>query len=205
MTKTIALVSLLFLAACGEPICRACRSDATCKLGEVCLQSGPEAGTCARTCSLTVWHVGPGYEAPCAAGVDGCPESCADQAGVFGHCTPAGLPDDVGICRGAAGEPVCPGGRVMLGPGKYDPMCTRVREELGAEAVVLLVINGTAGSGFSMQQLLHRAPSGELLDQINIAASLRVIADALEQDIAESEARHLASRRAGTVRPEDGG
>jgi len=40
---------------------------------------------------------------------------------------------------------------MAIGPGKYDPWCTRIREEIGATGVVLIVFGGTFGSGFSMQ------------------------------------------------------
>lgn len=37
------------------------------------------------------------------------------------------------------------------GPGKYDDICTVVRVTTQAEAVIMLVINGSRGSGFSVQ------------------------------------------------------
>lgn len=37
----------------------------------------------------------------------------------------------------------------MIGPGKFDDICGEVRERLDAEGVLLLVIKGTLGSGFS--------------------------------------------------------
>lgn len=40
---------------------------------------------------------------------------------------------------------------MALGPGKYDNVCTEVREKTKAEGVVLLVIKGELGSGFSVQ------------------------------------------------------
>jgi hypothetical protein len=40
---------------------------------------------------------------------------------------------------------------MATGPGKYDRECTRVREETGAQAVVLIVFAGEHGSGFSVQ------------------------------------------------------
>ena len=44
----------------------------------------------------------------------------------------------------------------MLGPGKYDEACTRVRGEVGISdgdqgGVILIVIGGNKGSGFSCQ------------------------------------------------------
>lgn len=38
----------------------------------------------------------------------------------------------------------------MLGPGKYDAICTQVREETGG-SVLLIVLGGIYGSGFSVQ------------------------------------------------------
>lgn len=37
------------------------------------------------------------------------------------------------------------------GPGKYDPLATYVRESAHAEAVAVIVINGSRGTGFSVQ------------------------------------------------------
>jgi hypothetical protein len=37
------------------------------------------------------------------------------------------------------------------GPGKYDDVCTLARAATGGEAVILSVINGNHGSGFSVQ------------------------------------------------------
>lgn len=38
-----------------------------------------------------------------------------------------------------------------LGPGKYDDLCTYVREQTDADAVIVMVVNGKLGSGFSCQ------------------------------------------------------
>jgi hypothetical protein len=38
-----------------------------------------------------------------------------------------------------------------IGPGKYDQLCRQAREALSARAVVLIVIDGAAGSGISIQ------------------------------------------------------
>jgi len=40
---------------------------------------------------------------------------------------------------------------MALGPGKYDELCTLVREETRAEAALVIIINGKKGSGFSCQ------------------------------------------------------
>lgn len=38
-----------------------------------------------------------------------------------------------------------------LGPGKYDEICTTVREAVSAVGVIVIVFGGTHGSGFSVQ------------------------------------------------------
>jgi hypothetical protein len=38
-----------------------------------------------------------------------------------------------------------------IGPGKYDDLCSEVRVKADARAVLLLVIDGSKGSGFSCQ------------------------------------------------------
>lgn len=37
------------------------------------------------------------------------------------------------------------------GPGKYDELCSYVREQTGAEAAIVIVFGGRLGDGFSMQ------------------------------------------------------
>lgn len=47
------------------------------------------------------------------------------------------------------------------GPGKYDSACTGARIETGGKAVILIVIDGTQGSGFSVQappEILRHLP-----------------------------------------------
>ena len=39
----------------------------------------------------------------------------------------------------------------MMGPGKYDDLCTLVREKTGASATIVIVIGGNKGNGFSCQ------------------------------------------------------
>lgn len=39
----------------------------------------------------------------------------------------------------------------MFGPGKYDDLCTEIRERTGSTAVVLLIADGNKGPGFSVQ------------------------------------------------------
>lgn len=40
---------------------------------------------------------------------------------------------------------------MSLGPGKYDEICTKARTEANATGVVLIVIDGKHGPGFSVQ------------------------------------------------------
>lgn len=63
----------------------------------------------------------------------------------------------------------------MIGPGKYDDLCTYVRELTDADGVILVVVSGKRGQGFSMQATL---------EVIKIAPQvLRIIADKLDADI----------------------
>jgi hypothetical protein len=59
------------------------------------------------------------------------------------------------------------------GPGKYDDLCTHVRTTTKAAAAIVIVVNGTHGTGFSVQ-----APPGivEILPTI-----LRDMADEIGQ------------------------
>lgn len=61
------------------------------------------------------------------------------------------------------------------GPGKYDDHATAVRVALEAEAVVLIVIGGDDGGGFSVQ-----APLGFTKKLPRI---LRDLADTIAQDV----------------------
>lgn len=40
---------------------------------------------------------------------------------------------------------------MAVGPGKYDSYCTMVRQDTKAKAVVVIVLEGEKGSGFSCQ------------------------------------------------------
>jgi hypothetical protein len=37
------------------------------------------------------------------------------------------------------------------GPGKYDQLCTIVRQKARAEAAIVVIVGGERGSGFSVQ------------------------------------------------------
>jgi hypothetical protein len=40
---------------------------------------------------------------------------------------------------------------MAIGPGKYDDLCTLVREKAKARAVIVIIIGGEHGEGFSVQ------------------------------------------------------
>jgi len=62
---------------------------------------------------------------------------------------------------------------MTIGPGKYDDICTTVRERTNAQAVALIVLDGDKGNGFSVQ---------------SSAAVLKIL-----PDILESMARQIRS------------
>jgi hypothetical protein len=62
----------------------------------------------------------------------------------------------------------------MLGPGKYDDVCTELRDKTKAEAAIIIVIEGEKGSGFSCQ-----APLPVLA---GLPAMLRSMARQIEAD-----------------------
>jgi len=61
---------------------------------------------------------------------------------------------------------------MAIGPGQYDDVATTVRTETRAEGVIILVINGRRGSGFSAQ--LPRALT------LAMPAILRDLADQID-------------------------
>jgi hypothetical protein len=62
---------------------------------------------------------------------------------------------------------------MAFGPGKYDDVVTRIRAELQAAGVLLIVIGGAKGGGFSAQL----SP----LDMLRLPETLRNIADQIDQ------------------------
>ena len=62
----------------------------------------------------------------------------------------------------------------MKGPGKYDELCTHVREQTNAEAVIVMVIGGNRGTGFSCQAPLDI--------QVMLPVILRNVATQIEDD-----------------------
>lgn len=64
---------------------------------------------------------------------------------------------------------------MALGPGKYDDLATLVRERAQAEGVVVIVIGGSKGAGFSVQATARVT--------MRLTELLRRIADDIEQDV----------------------
>ncbi len=62
------------------------------------------------------------------------------------------------------------------GPGKYDDLCTYVREGAEAAAVIVIVLHGKHGDGFSVQAR-HELPP------LEIARVLRRVAEQIEGDV----------------------
>lgn len=58
------------------------------------------------------------------------------------------------------------------GPGKYDDLCTLVREGAQAEVAIVIVINGVHGSGFSVQGVTDQ----EALTRVHLPALLEDLA-----------------------------
>ena len=65
---------------------------------------------------------------------------------------------------------------MAIGQGKYDPECSELLEKLGASMVMLIVVGGTRGQGFSVS-----ATDVALLEQI--PEVLRNVAAQIEADI----------------------
>lgn len=67
----------------------------------------------------------------------------------------------------------------MIGPGKYDDLCTYVREQAKAEAAIVIILNGEKGNGFSCQiDAKHR----ELPVLLNVPEILRQTLAQMEAD-----------------------
>jgi len=63
-----------------------------------------------------------------------------------------------------------------VGPGKYDDLCTYVREQAKGICNVVIVVDGVKGSGFSVQ-----ATTMEV--QLSLPALLRKIAKEIERSL----------------------
>ena len=56
---------------------------------------------------------------------------------------------------------------MTVGPGKYDDLCTMVREKAVAAAAIVIIIGGNKGHGFSVQAIPGTADAlPELLEEI---------------------------------------
>lgn len=64
------------------------------------------------------------------------------------------------------------------GPGKYDAECTRLQEELKAHGVLLVVVGGDRGNGFSVSATL---PVVAALPKL-----LRQVADEIDASFAKA-------------------
>jgi len=70
------------------------------------------------------------------------------------------------------------------GPGKYDEIATMVRKLTEAESVIVMVVKGNQGDGFSVQ-------SASLNFVVGLPTVLRQMADSIEQSLkGESENGH---------------
>lgn len=63
---------------------------------------------------------------------------------------------------------------MAIGPGKYDDLCTYVREKTQASGVLVVVINGNKGEGFSCQ--------ADLKTMLIVPDILETIAKQLRED-----------------------
>lgn len=63
----------------------------------------------------------------------------------------------------------------MIGKGKYDSEATELRKRVKADAIIVIIINGEKGHGFSCQLPLEIAPKMPLV--------LRMVADQIEADV----------------------
>jgi len=70
---------------------------------------------------------------------------------------------------------------MSIGPGKYDLETTMVQKETNAQGVILIIIDGKRGSGFSVQATLEVT--------LAIPGMLRTIADKMEADISTMEVK----------------
>jgi hypothetical protein len=70
-----------------------------------------------------------------------------------------------------------------VGPGKYDDTCTEVRLRHGASFVLLAIIGGDRGQGFSVQmEFVAGDPDRDAaVVNLNVVKMLRTIADQIEE------------------------
>lgn len=73
---------------------------------------------------------------------------------------------------------------MSFGKGKYDVQCTELRKSTGADLALAIIIGGDLGNGFSAQ-----TNNINTLDAI--PAVLRTLANSIENDIREADAKEL--------------
>jgi hypothetical protein len=68
---------------------------------------------------------------------------------------------------------------MVVGPGLYDDLCTRAREDADAVAAMVIILGGRGGSGFSVQSSSH------VHDKVmqTLPGLLRMMADEIERDL----------------------
>jgi len=64
----------------------------------------------------------------------------------------------------------------MIGPGRYNEECTELRERLQASGIILAVVGGSKGNGFSLQFVAGPETAA-------MPAILRRIAEQIEKDL----------------------
>jgi methylmalonyl-CoA mutase cobalamin-binding subunit len=70
------------------------------------------------------------------------------------------------------------------GPGKYDDLATYVREKAQADGVIVVVLGGNKGPGFSAQIASH-TPVESMLTTVQV---IRRVADQIEADAKRRQA-----------------
>lgn len=68
---------------------------------------------------------------------------------------------------------------MTYGPGKYNDECTRIREAYKAAGVLVVVVGGSRGHGFSSQ--IVGGQSGAVMHAV--ITTLRAVADQIEEDL----------------------
>lgn len=64
----------------------------------------------------------------------------------------------------------------MIGPGKYDDVCTMAREQTEAQAAIVIIVGGKYGQGFSCQATDPRYLA-------NLPAMLELMAKQIREDM----------------------
>lgn len=69
----------------------------------------------------------------------------------------------------------------MMGPGKYDDLCTQVRTQAKARGAMVIILEGDKGSGFSVQL--------DATLMVGFPEVLRKVADEIDGDRLSREPR----------------